>query len=82
MAPIKPEPVPNPHWQAAEPEGTEAQALNEMVRVARGPLDEEDEPDVYDLMMSAPNIADFEPCDYPCHDPNCLYHHANPPRDP
>jgi hypothetical protein len=31
-----------------------------------GPLDDEEEPDAYDLMMNAPYIMDFEPCGPDC----------------
>lgn len=43
----------------------------ERARPNYGPLDEEDEPDVFDLMMGAPDVRDFEPC--PPHCP-CPYH--------
>lgn len=36
-----------------------------------GPLDDEDEPDTYDLIMNAPDPMDYESCDVPCGDKTC-----------
>lgn len=70
--------MPTDTTKAAEPDGTEAKALQRAVPLPRGPLIEDDEPDVYEMMMlHAPSPFDFEPCERPCLNPDCPCHYRD-----
>jgi len=48
-----------------------------------GPLEEDDMLDAYELMvMNAPDIRDFEPCEQPCLDPDCPCRYRPADKDP
>lgn len=66
MPPTKPyKPIPVEHARALDAEA------KRMGKQWYGPLDDEDEPDTYDLIMNAPDPMDYESCDVPCGDKTC-----------